>query len=39
MTTRQIVEEWLDTFNRGLLGTEEAEILIAQLEEINKAIG
>jgi hypothetical protein len=32
---RAIVEEFLDKYNRSLLGTKEAEELIKQLEQLN----
>lgn len=34
-TVREVVNEWLDTYNRSLLGTKQAEILIAELEKLN----
>lgn len=34
-TVRQVVEEFLDTYDRSLLGTKQAEALIAELEKLN----
>ena len=34
-TVRNVVEEFLDKYNRSLLGTRQAEELIAELEKLN----
>lgn len=35
-TTRSIVREWLEAWNRGLVGTRSEELLVKQLEKANE---